>query len=69
MANKKHLNTLKYGVGVWNQWREENPALQPDLRKANLSKANLEGAYLRRARLLQADLISSKRSACYVSAS
>ncbi len=51
MANKEHLATLKQGVEVWNQWRKENPDLQPDLSGANLNGANLSVADLRRANL------------------
>jgi len=56
MANEEHLKILKQGVAAWNQWREKNPDIQPDLTKANLSKANLIEADLRRADLSEADL-------------
>lgn len=61
MANRQHLNTLKQGVDAWNQWRKENPDIQPDLREAalasaNLSKANLSSANLDEANLRSADL-------------
>jgi len=44
MANPEHLEILKQGVVVWNQWREEKPAIRPDLSKANLVGMNLTGA-------------------------
>ncbi len=51
MANKKHLEKLKEGVGVWNDWRAEQKSygkyLSVDLREADLREANLEGANLR----------------------
>lgn len=31
MANPEHLEILKQGVGVWNEWREVEPYLKPDL--------------------------------------
>jgi len=36
MANAKHLQILDQGVEAWNAWRQENPAVRPDLRKADL---------------------------------
>jgi hypothetical protein len=36
MADKKHLEIIKQGVDVWNNWREENPTEKPDLRDAKL---------------------------------
>ncbi len=57
MAHQKHLDILKQGVRVWNQWREENPETRPDLmqadlREANLDLANLNGAHLQNAVLV-----------------
>ena len=31
MANSEHLNILKQGVKVWNEWREENPEVEQKL--------------------------------------
>jgi uncharacterized protein YjbI with pentapeptide repeats len=66
MANPEHLKILKQGVEVWNQWREEHPDEEIDLREAdlegarlqeaNLSRANLQKANMRRARLREANL-------------
>lgn len=44
MANQADLDRLTQGVPVWNQWREANPGIQP-----NLSQADLIGADLREA--------------------
>ena len=44
MANDEHIAQLKKGVGAWNEWREANPDIRPDLEKANLRQANLHGA-------------------------
>ena len=51
MANQEHLAILQQGVEVWNQWRQKNPKVRPDL-----SRVNLIGANLRRAILTRADL-------------
>jgi hypothetical protein len=54
------------GVEIWNRWREEHPAISPDLRDAylphaflrgaNLSDVNFGGADLHKADLCEADL-------------
>ena len=31
MADKEHLDKLKLGVPLWNQWRKDNPEVKPDL--------------------------------------
>ena len=51
MANPEHLIKLKEGVEAWNEWREENPLLQPDLQGANLNFSQLQGAHLDSAQL------------------
>ncbi len=51
MANPEHLSLLKQSVADWNQWRTDNPDIQPDLRYANLREADLAGADLRGAQL------------------
>jgi uncharacterized protein YjbI with pentapeptide repeats len=58
MANQEHLDLLiGQGVEVWNQWRQENPDLEPDLSGAILNRANLSGALLSRTNLTEASLI------------
>lgn len=56
MANPEHLEILKQGVHVWNQWREDNPDIFPNLREANLNGLILNKIYLRGADLHKADL-------------
>lgn len=56
MANKKQIAILKQGVEAWNQWREKNPAIRPDLGEADLFGANLSGANLHGADLFGANL-------------
>jgi uncharacterized protein YjbI with pentapeptide repeats len=36
MANEEHLAILRQGVGVWNEWREKNADVIPDLSYAEL---------------------------------
>jgi hypothetical protein len=52
MANKEHLELLRRGIDVWNQWRKEHPDVRPDFSGESLgvdylALANLEGANLR----------------------
>ena len=43
MANPEHLKILKQGVELWNQWRKENPKIQPDLTETDFTGENLSG--------------------------
>lgn len=36
MANPEHLEILKQGVEVWNEWRIDNRLVRPDLSDANI---------------------------------
>jgi uncharacterized protein YjbI with pentapeptide repeats len=56
MANQEHLAKLREGVGAWNEWRKENPGLQPDLQGADLREADLSNAQLQKANLWNAQL-------------
>jgi uncharacterized protein YjbI with pentapeptide repeats len=56
MANEEHLSVLLQGPQRWNEWRDANPEVQPDLRNADLHEAELSGANLSRAILIDADL-------------
>jgi uncharacterized protein YjbI with pentapeptide repeats len=62
MANQEHLDILKQGVEVWNQWRKEHPDTQPDLNDADLGMANLRKADLRDANLSSANLSGANLS-------
>jgi len=74
MANQEHLDILKQGVEVWNQWRKEHADIQPDLGGVDLTNANLRGADLTRANfnaanLSRADLTDAKlREATFIEA-
>lgn len=43
MPNEEHLAILKQGVNAWNDWREGNPTIRPDLHEAILHGAILRG--------------------------
>jgi uncharacterized protein YjbI with pentapeptide repeats len=61
MANPEHLAKLKEGVEAWNQWRVENPNVQPDLIEADLRGANLTGADFNKALLVWNGLLWKDR--------
>lgn len=67
MANQGHLDIIKQGVEVWNQWRKEHSDIQPDLRGvdlpgADLNNADLTGADLRGTNLTGAFFLSADLS-------
>jgi hypothetical protein len=41
MAKAEHLELLRKGVVVWNQWRMEERSIRPDLSETNLGGMNL----------------------------
>lgn len=41
MANMEHLNILKQGADKWNEWRDKNPFIPPNLSYADLTEMNL----------------------------
>jgi uncharacterized protein YjbI with pentapeptide repeats len=77
MADREHLEFLKQGVAVWNQWRGEHPEIRPnlrgadlrraDLRRADLSFADLSEAVLWNADLSEADLSFADLSRAHLS--
>jgi len=56
MANPEHVKILRQGVVAWNEWRKENPDLNPDLIRADLIGEDLRGADFTRAHLDWVDL-------------
>ena len=46
MANQEHLEILKQGVEVWNQWRETHQDVRPDFTKADFSETVLSRVVL-----------------------
>ena len=55
MANESHLSVLKQGVESWNQWREQDRNIKPDLSEADLPRVSLSGAALWGVDLSQAN--------------
>ena len=51
MADSKHVSKVKEGAAAWNQWREEEPDVMPDLGWANLNGINLDGAVFAKSAL------------------
>ena len=43
MANPEHLQILQQGVEAWNQWRDRNRDIKPDLVGANLGELAATG--------------------------
>lgn len=62
MANLEHLEILKRGVKVWNEWRKENKDIGPNLNKAPLNEAPLKEADLHEAQLIEASFIKADLS-------
>jgi hypothetical protein len=61
MANPEHVELLRQGVDVWNEWRKKEPLKivnlsGEDFRGIKLAKANFLGANLREADLSGTDL-------------
>ncbi|MBV8694379.1 MAG: pentapeptide repeat-containing protein [Chloroflexi bacterium] len=61
-ANADQLAIVQQGVQVWNQWRQQNPTITPDLSGADLSEAKLSGIDLSNANLSNTDLNNSDLS-------
>ena len=56
MANPEHVEIVKQGADAIREWRERNPYVRLDLRRADLSGAKLSPAKLTSADLTLADL-------------
>jgi uncharacterized protein YjbI with pentapeptide repeats len=69
MADPEHLEILKLGVDVWNQWRQETPDLQPDISGADLHWGNFSRADFSNVNLQKASLRETKlNSATFIEA-
>ena len=65
MAKQAHLDIIRQGVALWNQWRKDNSGVEPELAGADLSRFDLSGADLseadlRKAKLREANLQEAK---------
>ncbi|HIC69890.1 MAG TPA: pentapeptide repeat-containing protein [Candidatus Latescibacteria bacterium] len=56
VAQRVHVDLIEQGSEVWNQWRRDNPDVQPDLYAAHLPNADLSGMNLSAAILAVAVL-------------
>jgi len=54
--NQDHYNKLMEGMDAWNEWRNKNPGLRPDLSNANLQTMDLHGINLMMANLEKSNL-------------
>jgi hypothetical protein len=68
VSRRAHIEKLKAGDNVWNEWsaalRAQDPDWRPDLRDANLAGLQLFGADLRRAILSGANLKGADLTYC-----
>jgi hypothetical protein len=55
MADPDHHEILKQGVKAWNEWRDSNPYVRPDLRELDLQGIDIRDAYLAEADLSRVD--------------
>lgn len=60
MANLEHLEILRQGVKVWNEWRKANPTIKPDFYQSELPGINLSEAQLYRADFAFANLTGAR---------
>lgn len=59
VANQAHLDIIKQGVALWNQWRKDNSGVEPELAGADLFGFDLSGADLNETDLRKANLRES----------
>ena len=59
MASDEHLALLRQGTAIWNEWRDQNPGVMPDLEGADLNEAELRNADLNEANLRSAKLTAA----------
>jgi hypothetical protein len=66
MANEEHLARLEQGAEVWNQWREADFDIKPDLTGVDLTGVDLSGVDLSRADLTGADLTGANLTGAHL---
>lgn len=57
---EKSHDRIAKGIGSWNNWRQDNPRLLPDLEKVVLEDKDVFGANFRNANLQKANLSKAK---------
>lgn len=60
MANLEHLEILNQGVNIWNNWRDNNPNIYPDLHGADLISKDLENINFSKTILVNVQLNHAK---------
>jgi hypothetical protein len=56
MGNQQHVEILEPGVDVWNNRREENPGIIPDLSNVDLSKREVSERRISRRHFLNVQI-------------
>ena len=56
MANKEYLALLNRGILSWNEWRNKNLHLEPDLTNTYLRSINLQSINFQGVNLTEANL-------------
>lgn len=59
MANQEHLAILKQGVKIWNEWRDEYPAIEPDLTECNFQDVDFCNINLNNTNLYRSFLVNN----------
>jgi len=54
--SQKHLDKIKRGSKIWNNWRKDNPDIIPDLCGVDLSGVDFRGVNLYRVNFRGSDL-------------
>lgn len=56
MLDSRHVEMLRSDLNQWQEWRDKNPNLRPDLSKVSLRGAHLDNVDFHKADLTGADL-------------
>lgn len=67
MANEEHLAILQQGIRFWNDWRNKNPGVIPDLSNTDLSRVNLCFVDFRRANCRKIQLAETNLTHAWLS--
>lgn len=67
MANPEHLAKLKESVRAWNDWREANPEIVPDLSGADFIVPRAHGAKRKGVSVSRAEPRKAELNTAYLS--